>query len=133
MLDYPQVALDFMNRDHAEFVHSVNELIALLAQPDQPDAVDDRLDRLLEHTRAHFAAEEEAMRAAAFPPYPVHKGEHDRVLADMQAHLAAWRQSRDADALRDWLQGAVSDWFVTHVGMMDFVTARFISQTARGR
>lgn len=133
MLDYPNVALDFMNRDHAEFAASVDELLALLARSAAAAEVATCLDRLLEHTRTHFAAEEEAMRSAAFPPYPVHKGEHDRVLADMQAHIASWRANRDADALRGWLQGPVSDWFVRHVGTMDFVTARFISQTQHGR
>ncbi|GAB4124846.1 MAG: hypothetical protein Fur0040_06840 [Sideroxydans sp.] len=133
MLDYPQVALDFMNRDHAEFVASLDELLALLARSDRIADVEAHLDQLLEHTRTHFAAEETAMRAAAFPPYPVHKGEHDRVLADMQTRITDWRHSRNTDALRDWLQGTLSDWFVSHVGTMDFVTARFIAQMTPDR
>jgi hemerythrin len=129
MLAYPQVALAFMNHDHAEFVEMREQLLAALAQQGDPAEVDALLAHLLEHTRTHFGEEERMMREAQFPPYPVHKGEHDRVLADMEAHVAQWQQGRDAAALRSWLDKDVGDWFVHHVGMMDFVTARFIAAT----
>lgn len=129
MLDYPQVALDFMNHDHAEFIELRETLLTILAKPADPDEIDALLARLLEHTRTHFGEEERQMQEAQFPPYPMHKGEHDRVLADMEARVAQWQQDRDAKALRDWLDAAVGDWFVNHVSMMDFVTARFIAAT----
>lgn len=129
MLAYPQVALAFMNHDHAEFVEMREQLLAALAQEGNTAEVDALLDRLMEHTRTHFGEEERQMREAQFPPYPVHKGEHDRVLADMETHVAQWQQERDAAALRSWLDKDVGDWFVNHVGMMDFVTARFIAAT----
>lgn len=129
MLDYPQVALDFMNHDHAEFIELREKLLTALAQPVKPDEIDALLAQLLDHTRTHFGEEERQMQEAQFPPYPMHKGEHDRVLADMEARVALWQQSRDAKALRNWLDAAVGDWFVNHVSMMDFVTARFIAAT----
>lgn len=129
MLDYPQVALEFMNHDHAEFIELREKLLTALAQPSNPDEIDALLFQLLDHTRTHFGEEERQMQLAQFPPYPMHKGEHDRVLADMESRVAQWRQSRDAAALRDWLDVAVGDWFVNHVSMMDFVTARFIAAT----
>jgi hemerythrin len=66
------------------------------------------------------------MQETGFPPYPMHKGEHDRVLADMDAHAARWKQERNTTALSDWLEVELVDWFVSHVGTMDFVTARYI-------
>jgi hemerythrin len=129
MLNYPQVALDFMNRDHAEFVSLRDKLLGLLSAQAPDAVVDTLLDELLAHTRRHFAEEERLMQEANFPPYPVHKGEHDRVLDDMQARIGNWKQGRDAAALRDWLDRAVGDWFSSHVGTMDFVTAGHVRTT----
>src|SRR3989338_9170564 len=118
-LSYPQVALDFMTRDHAEFLALRDQLLDLLAAQTTGGKLDDLLDELLEHTRKHFAEEEKQMRETGFPPYPVHKGEHERVLAEMSARIERWRHGRDTAALRDWIDQAVGDWFVNHVGTMD--------------
>lgn len=124
---YPQVALDFMNRDHAEFVALLGRIDQALATGTPADAL---LDELMTHTRHHFAEEEAAMREAGFPAYPIHQGEHERVLGLLAERLAAWRSQPDADALRTWLAADVTDWFTGHVSSMDMVTAGFIA--ARG-
>lgn len=126
-MEYPQVALDFMNHAHAEFVALRTHLLALLAQHADDSAIDAALDELLDHTTRHFADEENKMQEARFPPYPMHKMEHDRVLEDMNGHVAKWRQNRDAAALQGYLEGELADWFVGHVSSMDFVTARFLA------
>lgn len=133
MLDYPQVALDFMNRDHAEFLALRAQLLELLATTPPDARVDKLLAELLEHTRHHFAEEERLMQEVRFPPYAMHKGEHDSVLADMAAKVERWEQGHDAAALREWLERDVGDWFVNHVSTMDFVTAGFIKAQGGGR
>ncbi len=70
MLDYPQVALDFMNRDHAEFVALRDKLLDLLSVQIPEDKVDTLLDELLEHTRHHFAEEETADAGNTIPALP---------------------------------------------------------------
>ncbi|GAB5605047.1 bacteriohemerythrin [Sideroxyarcus sp. TK5] len=126
MLNYPRVAIDFMNNDHAEFVALRKHLLDLLHTGADHAQVDAMLDHLLEHTRLHFAEEEQLMLSVKFPPYPMHKGEHDKVLDDMAARVEAWRTARNVTALSDWLEHAVRDWFVNHVSSMDFVTAAYI-------
>lgn len=126
-MDYPQVALTFMNRDHAEFVALRDSLLGQLDTHSPAAAVDASLDELLSHTRHHFAEEERLMREVNFPPFPVHKGEHDAVLKDMETRIEDWKQDRDAERLRAWLYKDVGAWFVNHVSTMDFVTARFIA------
>jgi hemerythrin len=130
MLNYPQVALAFMNRDHAEFVELLQRITAALTGQEPSAHIDALLDELLAHTRAHFAEEERRMQEVQFPPFPMHQGEHQRVLADMETQVATWKSGRDAAALQDWLSHAVSDWFIAHVSSMDFVTAAYIA--ARG-
>ncbi len=132
MLDCPQVELGFMNRDHAEFVELREAVLVTLARNGNAAEVDALLERLLDHTRHHFAEEERLMQETRFPPYAMHKGEHDRVLADMDAHVARWRQDRDKTTLSDWLEVGLVDWFVSHVSTMDFVTARFIKAQGKG-
>ena len=132
MLDYPQVALDFMNRDHAEFDALREKLLALLPMHPPASEVDNLLEAMLEHTRRHFAAEELLMQETRFPPYPMHKGEHGSVLADMAARIENWKREQDAPELRDWLDKTVGDWFVTHVNTMDFITAGFIAKQKKG-
>lgn len=129
--NYPQVALEFMNRDHAEFATLRQKLLDLLAGDAPNPAVDDALAELGEHTRRHFADEEQVMRETGFPVYEIHKGEHDRVLADISAQVERWVQGRDAGALRDWLDQGIGTWLVEHVSSMDFVTAAFAEKKLR--
>jgi hemerythrin len=132
MLNYPQVALEFMNHDHAEFVAQHDKLLGLLATPADTQ-VDELLKELLQHTRHHFAEEERLMLSTHFPPYRMHQNEHARVLTDMENQAAHWLASRDAPALQQWLTRVVAVWFVNHVSTMDLVTAQFISaQTKAG-
>jgi hemerythrin len=126
MLDYPQVALEFMNRDHADFVTMRSQLLGLISAQATENDMDALLDELLTHTRHHFAEEERLMQETRFPPYAMHKSEHDHVLADMSARIERWKQECDVAALQEWLDKDVGAWFVTHVSTMDFVTAGFI-------
>ena len=127
MLDYPLVALEFMNRDHADFVVMRSKLLDLISTQAPENDVDTLLDELLAHTRHHFSEEERLMQETRFPPYAMHKSEHEHVLADMSAHVGRWKQGRDVTALQDWLDKDVGAWFVTHVSTMDFITAGFIN------
>jgi hemerythrin len=127
MLNYPQVALDFMNRDHAAFITLRSQLLSLLSATTPAAEVDTLLDELLAHTRHHFAEEEQLMQEVRFTPYPMHKGEHDNVLADMAAKIEDWKKGRDNATICLWLDKTVGDWFVNHVSSMDFVTAGFIA------
>ncbi|MDX8385241.1 MAG: hemerythrin family protein [Gallionella sp.] len=127
MIDYPQVELDFMNRDHAVFNQLHTKLLELLGSQAANTEVDETLSQLAEHTRNHFSAEEQAMRDAQFPPYPVHKEEHAQVLVDMLDRIERWHQKRDMEALNDYLKHTLPAWFSQHVSKMDVATERYIA------
>jgi hemerythrin len=120
-----------MNRDHAEFATMRARLLELLSAEISAPTVDAALAELGEHTRRHFADEERLMREIDFPPYEVHKGEHERVLADIAAQVEHWKQVRDAGALRTWLDRTLGTWLFDHVSSMDFVTAAFAAGKQR--
>jgi hemerythrin len=130
----PAVALSFMNDDHHLEACLLNDLADAIehhrAGRAAPGAVVERFERLLAHTREHFAREELAMEEADFPPYPMHKAEHDRVLAEMEAEERAFQQRGDTARLWAYVSEAVPAWFVQHIQSMDLVTSRFVAARA---
>jgi hemerythrin len=130
----PSVALSFMNDDHHLEACLLNEVADALerhrAGHGSVGAVLERLDALLAHTREHFGREEAAMEEAGFPPYPVHKAEHDRVLEDMEAEARAFHDKGDAARLWSYVTEAVPARFAKHIQSMDLATSRFVATTA---
>ena len=120
----PNLSLGFMNDDHKEELALIEAAAAALAAGDA-EALRAGLAALAVHTRAHFQREEEVMRAVRFPAYPVHKAEHDRVLAELAAEATAYADTRDAARLLGYLDAVVASWFPTHMATMDTITARF--------
>lgn len=128
----PRLPLAFMNADHAEEVRLLEDLgEALTAHRTDPrhlEAVLERLALLAVHTREHFLREEQVMRETDFPAYPVHKAEHDRVLAEMDVEARRFRDGGEPDRLWTYLFRTVPAWFVHHIRTMDQVTAQFVSR-----
>jgi len=124
----PQVALGFMNSDHKAFVDIFNTLADLLAQSSRErHEVSALLEQLLEHSREHFAREEQQMIQFSFPAYSCHKSEHEQVLVEMEKELDAWRAAGDVQWLNDYLE-QLPEWLAGHIASMDTVTANYISQ-----
>jgi hemerythrin len=130
----PQVNLAFMDSDHREEGRLINALgeavVALREGRGSPGDVQKRFAALDAHTHAHFAREEAAMERAGFPPYPVHKAEHDHVVAEMVYEGRWFAEHRDAERLWAYVSQAVPTWLVGHVESMDLVTARFLAARA---
>lgn len=130
----PQVALPFMNDDHAVEARLLNELAGSVrdhrAGKAPVEAVLHAFEALLAHTQEHFGREEEAMRKVGFPPYPIHKGEHDRVLEELESEGTHFRETGDTGRLWKYVSEAVPAWFGAHIQSMDAITAQFV--TMRG-
>lgn len=129
MLDFnlvPQVAVDFMNEDHRHFTALLNRLEALLDDAGSDNgAVTAVLSEIVAHCREHFGREERQMEQYRFPPYPVHKGEHERVLAQLDGLQRQW-QTTEARAPLAAAVTQITEWFINHAATMDTVTASYI-------
>ena len=127
----PQVPLDFINADHREeavLLNALAEAIAdLRAGKAGPEGVVACFQRLYVHTEEHFGREDRAMQQAGFPPYPMHHGEHVRVLAELAAEGRRFADTGDAVRLDTYVTQVVPTWFVNHIQTMDLMTARFVS------
>lgn len=132
----PQVALPFINDDHrreAELLNALGDAVKGHQSGRVPvENVLHRFEELFDHTREHFGREEEAMRAVGFPPYAVHKGEHERVLEEMESEETHFRETGDTGRLWTYVSEGVPAWFTNHILTMDAITAQFVSQM-RGR
>ena len=121
----PMVAMPGMNDTHLEEAILINRLSGAIAERDV-QSVTALMENLVEHTVDHFASEEKMMQEKRFPPYMMHKGEHDRALNEMRMQLTMWNQEHDFEVLRFYVEVTLVDWIMGHIRTMDTVTAKFL-------
>lgn len=121
----PMVAMASMNDTHLEDIIIINKLSAAVDKKDI-DSTSSTLAELVEHTIAHFSGEEEMMREKKFPPYPVHKGEHDRVLNELKSIEKRFNEVQDFQLIKAYVDGSLIPWLINHIQTLDTVTAQFL-------
>lgn len=127
-IEIPQLPVAFMNEDHQ---HAAVQLQAMQAALPLYNADRTPLAQacraFLDHNRAHFAREEAAMQASGFPPYPMHKAEHDRVLGWLEKLATEIEAGLPDAAVRQAVERDIPTWFDQHILTMDRVTAAWIA------
>ena len=113
--------------DHTPFVTLREEVMALFDRHASHAEIDAKLSEFLDHLKAQFAAEEQAMLAAAFKPHDAHKTEHDRALKKLAYRIEHWQKTREVRLMLEYIETELADWFVKHVNTRDYITARFLS------
>lgn len=126
--DLPLVSLDTMNAVHLEETKLLNTLLEQLGSEAGFEAVSAGMELLLAHMQQHFAGEEKLMQEAQYPSFRMHKAEHDKVLNEARYAEMEWRNRKDADALREYLEGNVVAWLEQHIKAMDTPMADFVTQ-----
>ena len=111
-----------MDVTHQEFVAQVAELIV-----SDDAAFPAKFDALLEHTRAHFAAEDANMQATRFPASGEHSSEHRRVLGEMGAFQRSLQSGRLGLA-RAYVRDGIPAWFRLHLATMDSALAAHLKK-----
>ena len=69
-----------IDSQHETLIKLINLLHETMQQGADREALGGLLSQLLEHTRAHFAYEEELMSQYSYPGYEAHKSEHNRLM-----------------------------------------------------
>lgn len=106
-----------MDATHRSFV----SLAARLATADDA-AFPTLFAELLDHSRAHFSAEDANMRASRFPAIGEHIGEHQRVLAELRAFSRGVQRGRLL-LVRAYVRESLPEWFELHLATMDAALA----------
>jgi hemerythrin-like metal-binding protein len=89
--------------------------------------IEEQLRRLQQQLQQQFAAEEQAMQAAKYPAAAQHKKHHDHARNKLAQRNAQWQQEHDRKVLQDYLENELAEWFVSHVNVRDYVTAKHLS------
>ncbi|MBV8470181.1 MAG: hemerythrin [Burkholderiaceae bacterium] len=100
---------------HQEFVDLINEWAEVLGGDEDPLPA---YARLLAHTEAHFAMEEDWMAATGFARDNCHNKQHAMVLDVMREVLAHTHAHGDLAPMKQLLPELVN-WFPQHADMMD--------------
>ena len=130
----PQVAMEFMNDVHKEDVDIINDLYDRIitytqqANDDNATAIDRQYETWYEHTLDHFEGEQIKMLELNFPPYSMHKGEHQKALAQMETVYRVWKEDRNISYLKQYIAKEIPMWLHNHIQTMDTITAMFFKQ-----
>ncbi len=129
--ELPLVAMEFMNNTHTEDLEIINELFELVLKYEKEASIENearlnsKYKEWLDHTIEHFKAEEIMMQEKNFPPYPMHKAEHDNALKTIEKLFEKWLQTKDIQILKQYFIETLPGWLVGHIKTMDTVTAMF--------
>jgi len=127
----PQVTMEFMNEVHEKDLKIINELYDLVLfyekekLEENREALEKKYQEWFEHTIKHFKGEEDKMLELKFPPYPMHKGEHENALHRMDEIFRSFKETQDIDFLKNYLSKELPSWLLNHIQTMDAVTAQF--------
>lgn len=111
-----------LDANHQSFVALLSE-IAAADDPTFPAL----FQRLVDHTRLHFAEEGRLMRLSRFPALGEHEGEHFRVLGDLLQFNRAVKRGRLALA-RAYVKDGLPEWFRLHLVSMDAALAAHLAR-----
>lgn len=114
------------DREHQTLFRTVNELHEALGSGHGKDVVGKVLQRLIDYTATHFAAEEAAMEAHGYPGLRLHKAEH-KALAEQVLQFQKDFQSGKpgvAVALMPFLQ----KWLHNHILQTDRKYGPFLNE-----
>ncbi len=111
-----------MDKTHREFVAQVAGLLA--AGPVEFPAL---FQALVNHTREHFIAEGRLMRESKYRGLPEHEGEHHRVLGELQQLNRSLKRGH-LPLVRAYVREGLTEWFDTHVAMMDAALAAHLKK-----
>lgn len=87
-----------------------------------------KLTELLEHSKKHFAYEEEQMEDYAYPTSREHKDEHAKVLAEMQYFINNSHSMIGKKMLKAYYIEKLPDWFDLHLLTMDSDLVSYIKK-----
>ena len=118
--------LDILEIDsqHETLIGLINRLHETMLQGADKATLDGLLSQLLEHTRTHFAYEEQLMSQHNYPGYEAHKSEHSRLMQ----HLVdlAGRYKNGELLLSFAIVLELKGWAVVHIEKSDKPLGTFL-------
>jgi hemerythrin-like metal-binding protein len=114
------LGVEFMDKTHMEFVEALNKTATLNGAEFEASFA-----RLIEHTKAHFAAEQETMKSLRLSSMREHIDEHDKLLGEMSFFAKKPLMSKN------YVTDRLPEWFALHISSMDAALAVAIKERDR--
>lgn len=83
--DKLSVGIQEIDEQHKVLVDLLNQLHQTILHQLGAEATRQKMDKLCEYTKIHFAVEESILRILDYPDYAEHKKHHEQLLAQVQA------------------------------------------------
>ncbi|WP_457638666.1 bacteriohemerythrin [Persephonella sp.] len=133
--EIPRVALERMNKVHEEEIKILNRLYDSIQKYERGQGSLEEIDKnfkdFLEDVTAHFSSEQQMMEEFNFFAFPMHKGEHDIVLGQLENLKKRWEKDKDPSLVKAYIESEFLPWLMNHIQTMDTVTAHFLSHFIR--
>ncbi len=127
----PEVAVNKMNQIHETEVEVLNKLYDAIEKYEKGEnsieEVEKLFDEFLKDVQEHFSFEQGLMEKYNFFAYPMHRGEHDRVLMELTQLKKKFDKEKNPSLIKSYLSQIFVPWIINHVQTMDTVTAHFLS------
>ena len=124
----PTVSFDDMNSIHYEEVDLINQLLKLLESESETSDITKAMEKLLEHMQEHFDYEEGMLKNRGFGMFDIHRSDHQRIMGETRMAYMNWRNFKDREALKDFIEEDFVEWLNLHIQAMDSVAADFLMQ-----
>ncbi|WP_353661433.1 hemerythrin family protein [Hydrogenimonas sp. SS33] len=124
----PTVSFEEMNRVHYEEAALINDLLEKLEEEAAVSEITGAMEALLVHMQEHFAFEEGMLKNRGFGMFDIHRSDHNRIMNQTRMAYMNWRNFKDRDALKAFMEEEFIEWLNLHIQAMDSVAADFLSQ-----
>ena len=113
-----------IDSQHETLIRLINRLHETMLQGADRAALDELLSQLLEHTRTHFAYEEQLMSQYEYPEYAAHKSEHNSLMQQL-SDLAG--RYKDGELLLSFaVVLELKGWATVHIEKFDMPLGVFL-------
>ena len=123
----PAVAFDDMNSVHYEELDLINDLLTKIDRGEDTD-ITRALEALLKHMQEHFDYEEGMLKNRGFGMFDIHRSDHQRIMGEARMAYMNWRNFKDREALKEFIEEDFVEWLNLHIQAMDSVAADFLMQ-----
>ncbi len=126
--DSYSVGIDQIDKEHKQLVNLINEVFVVVRDKGNADSLNTAVEKLVEYTSFHFAAEEKAMQEARYPDLEQHRREHQRLekeVTDFQQRLLD-----EGAAIRTEFYHFLRDWLIHHIIECDMLYSAFLVKKA---
>ncbi len=123
----PTVGYDDMNAMHYEEADLINDLLAKIENGSDSE-VTSAVEALLTHMQKHFEYEENMLKNRGFGTFDIHRSDHNRIMGETRMAYMNWRNFKEREALREFIEDEFMEWLNLHIQAMDSVAADFLSR-----